>query len=167
MAGSTTHHSPYVTLIEPDEEVTSIDDLVEKLNNDVDGLTARRRSRWPKVIHLIDDKLGSVSGYAIEQEVTLELSGTVDKLVLQLGQTLDGRIGRVQGAKLPPDDFEILFDNKTKATIDVGNEKVRNVLTSAVPLGNYSRVLWGAITYTTNSEHRVEVSFGGPPWEEE
>jgi hypothetical protein len=166
-AGSTAHRSPYVALIEPDEEVTSIDDLVEKLNNDVDGLTATRSSRWPKVIHLVDDTLGSVSGYAIEQEVSFEFSGTVDKLVLRLGEEFNGRIGRVKGGGIPQSAWDLLYDDETKATIDVQNEKVRNVLTSAVPLENYNRVLWGATTYTTNGEHRAEVSFGGPPWEEE
>jgi len=164
LASSTTHRSPYAALIEP-EEVTSVNDLVDKLNEDVEGLTATRSSRSPKVIHLVDDALGTIPDYAIEQVITLEFSGTVDKLVIRLGEEFNGRIGRVKRGGIPPSEWDLMYDNETQATIDVENETIRNVLTTAVPLENYSRVLWGATTYPT--EDHIELSFGGPPWEDE
>lgn len=165
MANSVTHSSPLDVAVIQLDEVESIEDLVNKLNNDVEGLTATRSSRWPKVIHLVDDALGGIPDYAIEQVVTMEFSGTVDKLVIRLGEEFNGRIGRVKRGGIPPSEWDLMYDNETQATIDVENETVRNVLTSAVPLENYSRVLWGATTYPT--EDHVELGFGGPPWEEE
>ena len=166
MTSTATYSSPLdVADIQP-EWVNSIDALVAKLNNDVTGLSATRSTEWPNVVHLVDDALGAVSGYAIEEEVTLEFSGIVDELIPRLGQELDGLIGPPRMSGIPPGEFW-LVDGETEAEVAVTDEVVRNVLTGAVPLQNYNRVLWGATTYISNGSHHVEVSFGGAPWGED
>lgn len=167
MADSPTYRSPIKVAYIGPEEVTSIDALVDKVNNDVDGLTATRSGKFPKVIHLVEEALADIPGYAIEEVVTIEFSGTVDKLLLELGQLLDDRIRRVTGGGIPPDPLDALFDDETETEVDAEEEIVRDILTGAVPFEGYNRVLWSAATYLTNADHHVETTFLGPPWWEE
>jgi hypothetical protein len=143
--------------ITPDSEIESIDDLVDKLNEELDGVTVVRSLAYPSVVHLIADVLMQ-EGYVMEDEVDVEYSGDIGSLPYHLGTLLDGRIGMPSGGPING----IPGDSVTQVDINVQNQSVRDVLTGAVPFNEYNRIPWESYPEQENGSSRVVVRYFGP-----
>lgn len=149
--------------IVPNAEIDSIDDLVSKLNQDLEGVDVIRSQRFPSVVHLIAEDL-RVAGYVMDENVDVQYSGNIGEVPYHLGTLLQGRIGIPSGGGIPGP--EMLADATTEVEIDEDDEIVRNVLTAAVPLASYSRFPWQSSPDEVNGVAHVAVIFNGKRVEE-
>lgn len=148
---------------ERDFEIQTIDALVTYLNDELEGVKAIRSTKIPQVVHLIAEDL-LVEGYAMDRNVAIQnFSGKLDSLPAHIGTLLDGKVGGTGGGGIPP--RPPYGDFTTEIEIANQNGSVRDVLTKAVPLQGYSRLIWGAAAVDGTS--RVGVEYGGPEQVEE
>lgn len=141
---------------------TTIEALVTKLRRELDGvrIDAIQQPHKRTVIRIVEIPLVERKGYALDQPVTVTFSGTLHKLLSVLHEQVS-EIGPVTGGGIPmePDDYQ------TETEIEVTARSIRDVLIDAVPLPNYGRILWRAVTYDEGSGRNTEVRFlgGGKP----
>ena len=138
--------------IAPAPEIDTIDALVAKLqadltksNDDQIGYRVMRSADYPSVIHIIAEDLIE-EGYVLDQQVSIDFSGTNQELANQLGTLVDGKIGASDGGIGIP--FYPLENYTTQVDVHLEGKTVRDVLTAAmpaVPVQGYSPVLWQAI----------------------
>lgn len=158
----TTNTYPWIADIKgfvPDLEITTIDALVAKLDQELEGVTVVRSTSYPSVVHLIAEALLQ-QGYVLEQAVTIEHSGSLGSLLDQLEMLTDGKIGRRTGGAIRP---IVRFDDTTEVEVSVQNQTVRNVLTGAVPLQGYGRFLWESRRVEISGNPKIVVRYYGPP----
>ena len=140
-----------------DEDVSSIDALVTKLNKEIEGVTIVRSDVDPAVIHLIEAALLKNDAYPMEQQVTLEYTGTLNGLLERLHEQLPS-IGPSTRGGIPTQTQ----DYTTQTSVDESDEVVRKILTDAVAVEGYGHILFEAITYDLNGSPQVEVNYFGP-----
>jgi hypothetical protein len=163
VADTSVFTSPLTTNAEIEfEDVVSIEDLVTKLASDFPTVTVERDSVNPSIIHLIETSLRTDANYVIDQSVTITFAGTLQDLVEHLESEV-GRLGGVRQGVLPA----FVGDYVTTTTVDVADTSIRRLLTDAVPLEGYSRVIWVATTSFDEAEPYTETLFWGAASEEE
>lgn len=143
------------------EDVDTLDGLVAKLNRELTGITASRDPSIPSVIHLVENRL-KVDGYVMERRVSLNYTGTPYGLLVQLRDQFGGIGPRASGVGF------YIQDPLTPVTANVQDVTVRQVLTGAVPLPGYNRIVWEASTrIDENNQSFTDVFFWGPIENEE
>jgi hypothetical protein len=136
--------------------------------NDVAGLVSLLRKKWPnvlifqsssnpRIIHIEGASLAKSSDYVMEKEIDFSFSGFLQDVPNALGQKLGGRITEPRVYY----SFQGSGDWATTIKLDARNRKVRDILTDAVPLKNYSRILWRSQTLTYDGKLQTWVQFYG------
>lgn len=149
----------YLKDFEPDFEVATIDALVAKLDQELDGVQVVRSTKFPSVVHLIAEDL-LVQGYPMVEQVTVQYEGLLRGLPDRLGTVLDGKIGSKDFGTIQEARAGMAGDFRTETEIDVENALVRDILTGAVPLEGYKRFLWESGTFITD-DSTVYVKYFG------
>jgi len=141
-----------------DEKLTTVDALIAKLQRDFAGIDVVRDRDNGRIIHLIETGLPMQNDYVIEKEAALDYSGALEDLPDALRKTVP-RIWRCDSA------LGVDFKNDVVTTVKVhlGKEKIRKLLTDAVPLQNYGRILWIAKTLIQRDARSItEITYVGP-----
>jgi len=127
----------YRTQLTPDFNISTIDEVMEFIDRELQNYRVVRSSRRPSVIHIIAKDLPK-DGYLLDQPVTAEYKGRLQFFVDYLGNTFDGVLKSPKSGLIgdPAGDLQ--------TEIDVKLEKmtVRDTLTEVVPLGEYRPFLW-------------------------
>lgn len=144
---------------EPDLNIATIDALVAKLDQELEGVQVVRSTKHPSVVHLTAEDLLQ-QGYVMDQQVTTQYAGLLGELPNHLGTLLNGEIKTREWGSIQKARAGLFDDRTTEAVVDVQNEEVRDVLTGAVPLEGYSRVLWASGRYDP-TEPTVYVRYTG------
>ncbi len=135
--------------------VKTIGQFAEKLQREMVGVRVTRDVAAPRVIHLVDEPLLKVEGYLMERKVGLDYSGSLGGVIVAL-EKKHPELG------LTSDDGKTVGDKVTRVQIAVENHTVREVLTNAVPLKGYQRVLWKSATSEKGEKHITRVLYSGP-----
>ena len=166
LADTATHTSPLSVAEIVPTEVESIDALVDKLNRDLEGVTATRSTSNPRVIHLVENALRQMNEYVMEREVTVDYTGNPHGLMVRLHEQLEGAVGPWTSGPIPAPPL----DATTEISVSVEGKTLRDVLTGAVPLKDYSRFMWSAYVLEEDGLPYTGVNFLGPvamaPFEE-
>jgi len=158
LADTKTHDSPLSLADVLNENVSSIDTLIAKLSNELEGVTIVRSEFNPAVIHLIETVLLENPAYPLEQRATVEYTGTLEGLLEQLhAQSLP--IAPKRGGGIPMLEP---MDDSTETAVNATDALVRIILVDAVPLAGYERILFEAVRYNRDNSPQVEVIFSGP-----
>lgn len=139
-----------------DADAPTIDLLISFLQERLVGFDVFANEHRPNVFHVIESTLAGDSDYALTRKVSLRYSGVLAGLPAAIGRHVPEIRGRTGGGNL--DFFD---DTQTQATIEVTEVSVRDILTMAVPLDDYSRVLWTAATRKRAREVRTVLQFSG------
>jgi hypothetical protein len=140
------------------EDVATIDALVDKLNENLTGVTAVRSRRNPSVVHLIEDDLSDLDQYVMDEKVTIKYMGTPYGLTDELQREFRGRVGPQLAGVTPAPPI----DHVTQIDVDADNLRLRDVLANAVPLKGYNRIIWDAATKERKGGYYTGVNFFGP-----
>jgi hypothetical protein len=119
----------------------SLDAFVNHINTTAPGVKALRSSCAPEVIHFISEPL-LAPDYVMDQTAGVAAySGLLSGLPDRLGEVLNHRIKtRLTGVyRTDP-----VSDVETEVEVAVKGAPVRDILTMAVPLENYVRLIWTA-----------------------
>lgn len=149
----------------PAGEPESIEEWVRQLNG-LRGIKAVRDAERPRVVHLIEKSLIKGKGYPLhgeayplERRVTGSYSGTLKNLPDRLGKLAPGVATDDWGGGFPA----IGGDSETEVELTFEEQPVRDVLTDAVPLEGYTRMIWKAETNRwENDQLQTRVKFYGP-----
>lgn len=143
--------------VRDDREVSSIEELIEIVSRDVKGISFLRNARQGSIIHVIDDRLKSIPDYSLEKTITIDFSGTLNWLTtVELPKRLPG-IGERRGGLRGED----VADYATRVTLNVKDQKLRDVLTDCVPLEVYKSILWRAETSCVDGQSKTTVRYYG------
>lgn len=124
-----------------DLEADSVRGLVSQLNERVDGFRFVQNEKNPQVVHIIEDRLSEVESYAIDQRISIEFSGTPDRLLFALGEILPNAKPRTGG-----DIKQVYGDNVTKVKSNSKDQKVRDILTDCSSWKEERPIIWRAET---------------------
>jgi hypothetical protein len=141
--------------VNPDE-IKSIDELVSRLSQEVEGIEVRRSRKNAKIVHLVESSLAEYKDYVMNKTLDFKYSGKVEGLATALGNRLEAIGPRRSGF-----NTDLFYDHITTVEIDVKMESVREILSQAVPLKNYKRIIWRTDTATDRRPATV-VQFYGP-----
>lgn len=140
-----------------DPNINTVQALVEKLRREMKGIAVIQNAKNPAVIHLIEERLSKIEGYAMDKKLDVTYSGLIDELAGEVGKHVPG-IGFTRGVAIG----EIPGDFFTQVKVDVKNQTVREVLTGCVPLKDYSRVLWDTKTWKKkDGQYQTIVRYHG------
>ena len=150
--------SAFFYLHAPTTDAASIDEWVRQLNA-LKGIEAVRDAQRPQVVHLIETSLLEEKSYPLQQRVGGSFSGVLMDLPDALGRLTPGVVSLRGG---PIGGLGISGDYDTKAEIQFEDQTVRRVLTDAVPLEGYFRMLWDAETRRdADGKPATQVKFYG------
>lgn len=136
--------------------VATTDALIAKLNAEMTGVTASRDKVNASIIHLTEDALLNMGGYDLNRKVSFKFQGTPWHMLDGLNQ-FHPTIGPRYSGGIPPEPQ----DFSTQIEVDVHDEPLRQVLTSAVPLPGYNRIIWDASTTIRNNEIYTSILYYG------
>jgi hypothetical protein len=126
-------------------DVASIDDLVARLNEALDGVKVFRSETLPNVVHLVSKKLldeagatekaaekeGAAEEYSLDRRVSFDrFEGRLNLLPSRVGDAAGGGL-TAWSVGVPPD--YVGGDSETKIAVSATDRTVRDVLTAAVP----------------------------------
>ena len=138
-------------------EAADVPALVASLTRTLQGVRVVRDQGCPSVIHLIEAPLEDAPGYALRDTVSLSFDGTPGGLVQRLTKSVPTlRHPRMTFLPAPFEDYE------TKISVAADKRTVRAVLTDAVPLKGYNRIVWIAETELRGERPETWVRFLGP-----
>jgi hypothetical protein len=137
-----------------DDAIDSIDEVIAKISKEVKGVTIRRSEDHPRVVHIIDDRLKALKGYALDEKIDLTYSGALDQLPGEIGKQV-----RHFGIKLGGD--LLVGDHVSQVVIDVKDQQVRRILTDSMPREKYNSFLWWTETNLVGDEPKTVVQFYG------
>jgi len=133
-----------------DQDVKTIEALVEKLGKQMLHVKVIRSGKNPAVIHLVEEPLLRIEGYLMEKKVDLTYSGTLGGLVTELGK-------RLPEQELLTDKRKWIHYTATQATVDVKNQTVREILTGGIPREQDRRCLWQSTTSRKDQKYSTIV----------
>jgi hypothetical protein len=155
-----TRSSCFNGLLIHDEKLATIEALLAKLKRDIPKAQIIRDPRNPRIIHLVEKSLLEDKNYVIEKSAALDFSGAIEDLPDALGKIAPG-IGQSTGGV--GGELASYVDGVTKVNVHIKREKIRDLLTDAVPLKTYGRILWVAKTNGETTIHpRTEITFIDP-----
>lgn len=156
LADTPTSRSPFSSRDFTADGVQTIDELVAKMNKDLIGITATRDKVNPSVVHLSETALPKAEDYGMAQKATIKFQGTPLNFLVQLNKQIPS-IGprRMEGIPNQPQD------HTTQMDVDVHDKLVRDLLTSAVPLKGYHRIIWEALTFDEDGKFHTDIWFYG------
>ncbi len=144
----------------------TVDALVKKLKAELPGVTVLRSSvpapgggpAMP-VVHLVETSLTTREDYPLTKKVTIQCKGKVHGFLEQLQKTTGGEVGAATMFSFPAPPV----DHSSPVSVDATDMPVRNVLTSAVDLEGYRRIVYEAVTYDDDVRTLpTAVRFTGP-----
>lgn len=137
---------------------TSIDSLIAQLKREVPGIVVTRDPANARILHLIDGGLLKESRYALERRASIDFSGPLDDLPDALGRNMWYAVRLSDRAR-----GEFRSSIVSMARIHAEQTVIRQILTDAVPLKNYGRILWIANTRIYNDGHPgTEITYMNP-----
>lgn len=153
------HPSSFYDARSPDDKISSIDALIAKLKRDLPGVTVTRDPRNGRIIHLIDAGLLNQNRYALDKQASINFSGPLEDLPNELGKNMWYAVQRSE-----PLGCDFQNDVVTMVKVRFEGKAIRQILTDAVPLKNYGRILWIAQTYAHKSDNQPgsEITYIGP-----
>lgn len=157
-----THRRDFIV----DLEITTIDALVQHLDEQLEDVRVVRSTKYPSVVHLIAEDLLQ-EGYVMDEKVTFEFKGPLEHLPHELQIRHAGKIHCAWDAS--GDVFPGLcrgYGIDPEVQVAVVDETFRNLLTGAVPLEGFTRVLWLSVRAEANGTSKVWVTYSGP-WDDE
>jgi hypothetical protein len=141
-----------------DEEVTSVDEVIDKVSKNRKTFTFLKNKKNPRIVHIIDNDLRKIPDYPIDQKMDLEYSGSLDELSIAiekkfptLGPRRSGEVSQF-----------LIADPITEIEIDIKDTTVRDILTDCVPLKGYQPLLWRAETEKIEGKHKTILQYYGP-----
>jgi hypothetical protein len=136
---------------------SSGEEMVLTLKEKLPGLAVLPSPHQERVIHLVDESLMRRERYPMMQRVTLKYQGRLYGLLERLTE-YDARFS-IGFARTPAETFN---DHSTRTTIDVKEMMIRDVLTAAVPLKQYKRIIWIAREMPDeNGDYTMGVQYTG------
>ncbi|MBV9926618.1 MAG: hypothetical protein JOZ96_16485 [Acidobacteria bacterium] len=137
----------------------SLEQTLEELSRTVPNFTYSISGDKPRIVHVVDARLKRLSGYAMERVVTsIDYKGDVGGLVARINQ---------QG--IPISSPTVVFTDElklrdlySKGHVKAESLKVREVLSSFVPLTGYRKVIWSSRTNLGGEDQTTYVRFHGP-----
>lgn len=127
----------------PEVEVTSIEDLITKLERDLDDVTVIRSPGIPPVIRLVETSLAKMEDYPLNQKITLTFSGQFWELGNQIKDRLPNVEAKLYGT-IPDPGLE---DPLAEVKVSVTQESVITLMNRAAPRTSERWILWGAETW--------------------
>lgn len=94
------------------------------------------------VIHLVDKKLASTKGYALDQKISI----TYDGLLYDLPDEILKKVPNFRKRYAYATGGDWMYFAKTPARLKVTDLPVRRIVTDYVPLSQHNRIIWGAGT---------------------
>jgi hypothetical protein len=131
--------------------------LARALAQNLRGVCVLVDSNNARVIHLIADTLVGKRGYALAQTASVDFAGVLADLPTAIGESVEG-IGTRKGGF----NHHAYNDHVTQVELHAVQKEVRSILTDAVPLDKYSRVLWVAEAREANGKLETSVQYTGP-----
>jgi hypothetical protein len=141
----------------PGKNVTSRDQLVVFLRNQLKGISVLHSKERPRFVHLVEESLVEREDYALTQRLKFDYSGRLDGLAEALGRRVKGIAPRRSGS-----NSEFFDDHVTETKVDVKDATVREILSDAVTLEEYNHIIWSAETTTDNQRLQTVVHYFGP-----
>jgi|GEM_PF-3800111 len=132
-------------------EVTSIDELISKLENDLDEVTVIRSPGTPPIIRLVETSLANMEDYPLNQNVTLAFSGQFWELGNQIKDRLPNVEAKLYGT-IPDPGLE---DPLAEVQVSVTQESIITLMNQAAPRTSERWVLWGAETWLEEGKPRT------------
>ena len=150
--------SPLVEAVVVDEEVESVEELVKKLDEEIEGVdVSLGRSGGFPVVHLAQTELRKGDAYPLDRKLTINYAGTLGGLLDELEQRRTGiKFGFPN--VLP---MRTRYDRDTRTAVNVADGTVRTALIDAVPLKGYNWLVFEAITYDRDGSPDTEVHYIG------
>ena len=135
-----------------EDELQRISSLVPNFNFQVDG-------KNPQIIHIADTRLKTVQSYSVDQVVhNIDVTGKLTDLVIEIARR---RVMiALQTSRVTGDPTTNGLDFTTDVHAKADQATVRSLLSDFLPLANYRRLLWTAITERRPGAVTM-VSFGG------
>ncbi|HVA47140.1 MAG TPA: hypothetical protein VNH11_12300 [Pirellulales bacterium] len=141
-----------------DERPESPDALIAELTKRVKWLTAVKNPKRPEIVHLVDERLLTLPGYALRRRVDVDYDGTPDGLVDWLATHGDG-VGRKVG---PRTGDALNGDPETRIGAHAKGQPLRGVLTACMPTERERAVLWHARTWVRKDGPHTTVEYVFP-----
>lgn len=145
-----------------DDEVKSLEALEKAIESQLKAAEVKVDPRHPRVLHVIERSLTKDKNYGMDRSATLKYSGVLADLPASVGKVIPGIDMRRGGSNL-----DAYNDHVTQVEIDAKEKPVRDILTDAVPIDDYSPVLWVAETFEREGKQVTWVQFTGPRSPEE
>lgn len=144
--------------VDDDKEVKTVDEVIDKASKKTEGLIFVKNKNNPQIVHVIDDDLRKIPGYAIDQKMDLKYSGFLDEISKAI-ETKFPALGPRRSGDLAK---FLIADPVTEIEIDAKDQVVRDILTDCVPLKGYSPLLWRAETERAEGKGKTIVQYYGP-----
>ena len=153
-------HSSYSQKYIAGTKVRTLNELIEKLKNDLPDTLVVRDSSDPKIIHIISKETKSTPEYPLDHRLTLSYNGDLPGLASAIGRKMNGAVG-------PRGSFttvDMEMDYITAVDVNVRDKPIREILSAGIPLAGYSRVLWKACPFDAQEDGSVAmyIQFYGP-----
>jgi hypothetical protein len=134
--------------------------VLDDLSHSVPNFTWSSDSSNPKIIHITDDRLLRLQGYALDRVIDdIDFSGTVIGLVDAIASK------GIPVSAVGPMGTDDLFsmDGVTRVQVKGKGLKVRDALSDFVPLEGRGPILWTAETRVDGSDQTSYIRFRGAP----
>ena len=142
-----------------EEKLASIDALVAKLKHEIPGISVTRDPVNSRILHLTDGRLLKESDYVLEKQASIDFTGPLEDLPNALGKDIWWAVGRSV-----PSGADFQNDIVSMVKVHFERQGIRQILTDAVPLRKYGRILWIAHTSRriSDGELMTGVTYIGP-----
>jgi len=136
------------------EEVATIDQLILKLQKELDSVVVLRYADRPSVIRIVESKLFSMKGYPLSQKITIKFSGKIDRMVSEIHKMVDN-VGLITS------DGRVLWSNDTVTKVDIAFEdkSILFVLTNSINLTANRRIIWESLTVQDKSKEFTLIHY--------
>ncbi|MGI8979505.1 MAG: hypothetical protein ACR2FY_09790 [Pirellulaceae bacterium] len=138
-------------------QAKSRESLVDALKSELNDALIFVDALHPQVVHIVDNSLEKVGTYSMVQKTTVKFEGVLADLPVKIGESIKGIDTRRGGS-----NTDAYNDHVTKVRIEAKAKSVREILTDAVPIEKYSRVLWVAETFQEGEQTKTWIQFTGP-----
>ncbi|MFA7160398.1 MAG: hypothetical protein WC299_13950 [Kiritimatiellia bacterium] len=129
----------------------------ENMTNRI-GLVVDKIDLERPIVRIRDVRLTSVKHYALDEQMSIEYSGTLDGLL----SSLSSRNSLIQRQRVVSVGMgPIVVDVQTQARVAARDKAIRDILTMCTPISRYSRVIWSSYTNGKEESPSVTIKFYG------
>ena len=132
----------FLASVKSSYEPSTIDDLINQINQEAPNFNVYRDKFNPKIVHLVQKSLRDIPKYSMDRRLDLKFSGSVRGLVDFLSLKVDKQIVYPTSFISGNGPLRLFGDTKSTVNVNAHNDSARSLLSNYLTLSQYSRMLW-------------------------